>query len=374
MTCGNPHCRHELYWLCLHDWTRATHDASFCTGRAEASHSEVLASVERQIRSNSAQHAHDTRPAEDTYAKVTGALEAVAADNAQLVARGNVAFEQRDRALRQTLRVEFDGYRAHIAVEIQEDIPAHVEARIAEVRDFFRGQFNEGARRVEQHAREHCEMFAAALREEAHRELISVNCSSDRWTQCGFLRVSMKSFLWLWLLQEIVAENTKEKCETVFCATGIEVSMVQYLNESCMSLSGMSAGPHGQTSAPAHEFSSGNMSNEVCYKSCCLHKSVCSALQRDHCVRFDSHSGSPADSVLCNVNCPGNSSQFCSGDSWYNSHLMYLWVAPMEAICFGMPEPVGNNMPTYTTVCLDCFKEIPADIILRAMNLSVIFS
>ena len=90
--------------------------------------------------------------------------------------RGNVAFEQRDRALRQTVRVEFDGYRAHIAVEMQEDIPAHVEARIAEVRDFFRGQFNVGARRVKQH--EHCEMFAAALREEAHRELISVEGSS----------------------------------------------------------------------------------------------------------------------------------------------------------------------------------------------------
>ena len=46
------------------------------------------------------------------------------------------------------MREEFDGYRAHIAVETQEDIPAHVEARIAKVRDFFRG---------------HCEMFAAAL-------------------------------------------------------------------------------------------------------------------------------------------------------------------------------------------------------------------
>ena len=50
-------------------------------------------------------------------AKVTSALEAVAAKNAQLVARGNVAFEQRDRALRQTMRVEFDGYRAHITVD-----------------------------------------------------------------------------------------------------------------------------------------------------------------------------------------------------------------------------------------------------------------
>ena len=111
-------------------------------------------------------------------AEVTSALEAVAANNAQLVAQGNAAFEQRDRALRQTVREEFDGYRAHLAMEMQEDIPSHVEARIADVCDFFREQFNEGARRVEQHAREHCEMFAAALREEAHRELISVEGSS----------------------------------------------------------------------------------------------------------------------------------------------------------------------------------------------------
>ena len=263
MTCGNPCCQHEFCWLCLHDWTSATHDASFCTGRAEASHSEVLASIERQIRSNWAQQAHDTRPAEDTYAEevlqrfrvalttrlesdaeplsaedadvplrwrrllefydhretrirataqvvfanvvdshraqqeliellswvrnrwwlrlspedvdahkesfmdpqaflelpcpvrrrlraerlgppgaalwqsagrvraehgranaaggwseqCASALEAVAENNAQLVAQGNVASEQRDRGPRQTVRVEFDGYRAHIAVE-----------------------------------------------------------------------------------------------------------------------------------------------------------------------------------------------------------------------------------------------------------------
>ena len=48
-----------------HVWTSATLDASFCTGRAEASHLEVLASVEMQIRSNWAQQAHDTRPAEE---------------------------------------------------------------------------------------------------------------------------------------------------------------------------------------------------------------------------------------------------------------------------------------------------------------------
>ena len=52
MMCGNPRCQHEFCCICLHDWTSATYDASFCIGRAEASHSEVLASVERQIRSN----------------------------------------------------------------------------------------------------------------------------------------------------------------------------------------------------------------------------------------------------------------------------------------------------------------------------------
>ena len=98
-------------------------------------------------------------------AEVTSALEAVTANNAQLVAQRNIAFEQHDRALRE----EFDSYRAHLAMEMQEDIPAHVEARIADVCDFFRGQLNEGARRVERHAREHCEMFAVALREEASR-------------------------------------------------------------------------------------------------------------------------------------------------------------------------------------------------------------
>ena len=134
--------------------------------------------------------------------------------------------------------------------------------------------------------------------------------------------------------------------------------MVPYLNESCMSLSGMSSGPHGQTSAPAHKFSSGNMSNEVCYTSCSLHKSIYSALQRDPRVYFDSHSGSPAGSALCSVTCPGNSSQFCGGDSWYTFQLMHLWMAPVEVISSGMLEPVGNNMPTYTTVCLDYFNEI----------------
>ena len=82
----------------------------------------------------------------------------------------------------------------------------------------------------------------------------------------------VKSLLWLWLLREIVIENTVEECEIVFCATGIKFPMVLCLKESCMSLSGMSSRPHGQTSNPAHEFISVNVSNEVCYKSCSLHK------------------------------------------------------------------------------------------------------
>ena len=91
-----------------------------------------------------------------------------------------------------------------------------------------------------------------------------------------------------------------------------------------MSLWSMSSGLHGQTSDPAREFISANMSKEVCYKFCSLHKSIFSALQRDPCVCFDSHSGSPADPALCNV----------SDDSWYTFHLMYLWVAPVEGDLF----------------------------------------
>ena len=183
---------------------------------------------------------------------------------------------------------------------------------------------------------------------------LAFGSSNDCWTQCGFLRVSMKSFSWL--LREIVAENTEEECETVFCTTGIKASMVPYLNETCKSLSDMSSGPHGQTSASAYEFSSAYMCNEVCYESCSLHKSIYSSLEHDNCESFDSHSGIPADPVLCNVKFPGFF-QFCGGDSWHTFHLMYQWVAPVDTICFGTLESVGNNMPTHTTVCLDYFNE-----------------
>ena len=331
-------------------------------------------------------------------AEVTSALEAVAANNAQLVAWGNVAFEQRDRALRQTVRVEFDGYRAHIAVEMQEDIPAHVEA--AQL----------GARRVKQH--EHCEMFAAALREEAHRELISVEGSSayrqarvqeelvrarhGEEQSAGLWRIEMANahaqaaaeqeaavarcrFLEAAALDKARAhaENRCERLEEGFVrerdraafaelvladrgaqlreeqamvsefqdtALGMQARVDEFVEQyaeitkrfidwECSDVKKherdlvenakalvMSSGPHGQTS-------------------------MYSALQRGHCFCFDSHLGSSADPALCNVNCPGNSSQFCGGDSWYTFHLMYLWVAPVEAICSEMTEPVGNNTP-----------------------------
>ena len=78
--------------------------------------------------------------------------------------------------------------------------------------------------------------------------------------------MSTKSLLRLRSQREIVAEKAKEECEIAFCVTGFNVPMVSYLNESCMSLSDMSSGAHGQTSAPTHEFSSAYMCNEVYYK------------------------------------------------------------------------------------------------------------
>ena len=125
MTCGNPRCQHEFCWLCLHDWTSAMHDASFCTGRAEASHSEVLASVKRQIRSNWAQPAHDTRPAEDTYAEevlqrfrvaLTTRLESdaelLSAEDADVLLRWRRLvefYDHRETRIRATSQVAFAG-------------------------------------------------------------------------------------------------------------------------------------------------------------------------------------------------------------------------------------------------------------------------
>ena len=105
------------------------------------------------------------------HAKIECALEAAAANNVQLVAPGNIAFEQRYNALRQRVFEGYDGYRAHVAVEVQEDIPAYVEASIAEGRELFGMQFNKGDRRVEQHASEQFEMFEVAWFEQTYSEL-----------------------------------------------------------------------------------------------------------------------------------------------------------------------------------------------------------
>ena len=125
MTCGNPRYQHEFCWLCLYDWTSGTLDASFCTGRAEASHSEVLPSVERQIRSNRAQHAHDTRPAEDTYAeavlqrfrvafttRLESDAELLSAEDADVLLRWRRLLEfydHRETRIRATAQVAFAG-------------------------------------------------------------------------------------------------------------------------------------------------------------------------------------------------------------------------------------------------------------------------
>ena len=81
--------------------------------RAEQHFGSRLVEYERNVAEQTWQEVGANR------SEVTSALEAVAANNAQLVAQGNVAFEQRDRALRQTVREEFDGYRALLAAEMQ---------------------------------------------------------------------------------------------------------------------------------------------------------------------------------------------------------------------------------------------------------------
>ena len=102
------------------------------------------------------------------------------------------------------------GYHAHHAVEVQEEIFAYVEASIAEGRVLFGMQLNKGDRRVEQHGSEQCEMFEVAWFEQTYRELFLIEDSNVCWTLCEFPRVTMKSFLSLWLLLAIVAKNIKE--------------------------------------------------------------------------------------------------------------------------------------------------------------------
>ena len=107
MKCDNSRRQHEFCCLCLHDWTTARYDASFCIGSVEASHLEVLAFVEKQTRSKWAQQAHDMWPAEDTYAK-----EALQGFNVTLITRLEsdaelISAEIADVLLRWRLSLEF---------------------------------------------------------------------------------------------------------------------------------------------------------------------------------------------------------------------------------------------------------------------------
>ena len=89
-------------------------------GRAEASHSEVLASVERQIRSKRAQQAHDTRPAEDTCAKEVlqrfrVALTTCLESDAELLSAEDADVPLRWRRLLEFLRPPRDADSCHCA-------------------------------------------------------------------------------------------------------------------------------------------------------------------------------------------------------------------------------------------------------------------
>ena len=322
MTCGGPRCQHEFCWFCLDDWTSAMHDASFCIGSAEASHSEVLASMERQIRSNWALHANDTQPAVDTYAKevlqcfrvaLTTCLERDAEllsaeiadvllcwrrflefyDHCETRIRATAQFvfadvvdshcaQQeliellswvRDRWLRLSsedvdehnesfmdplaflelpcpVRRQMRAERVFICleqhfgsqlVEHEQDLVANAEALALGTTELrwelqqARMQVSRGSGLAEQQQRqlesapvEPVPERLGTLRTKTASDpfwvsSLAFGSSNDCWTQCGFLRVSMKSLLWLGLLREIVAENTKEECETVFCAICVKV-------------------------------------------------------------------------------------------------------------------------------------------------------
>ena len=141
--------------------------------RAEQHFGSRLVEYERNMAERTWQEVGANR------AEVTSALEAVEANSApDWLPRGTLPLNRaigpcaRQCARSSTAIVRISPWRC------RRTFPLNVEARIADVCDFFRGQFNEGARRVERHAREHCEMFAVTLREEAHRELISVEGSS----------------------------------------------------------------------------------------------------------------------------------------------------------------------------------------------------
>ena len=177
-------------------------------------------------------------------AEITRALDAVTANNAQLVAWGNVAFEKRDRPRARRCARNSTAAAHTLPWRCRRTVPPTL--RLASLR--FTISSGSSSTRVPAEWNNMPASTVKCLQRHCAIRLISVEDSRDRWTQCGFLRVSMKSLLWLWFLREIPGKNTEEEFETVFCTTDIKVPMVSYLNESCMSLLGMSSGLHGQTS------------------------------------------------------------------------------------------------------------------------------
>ena len=124
----------EEAWLCAQAWRfEQTFEA-----KAEQHFDNRLVENERHVAEEMRQEVGAN------HAKIECAFEAAVASNVQLVSQGNIAFEQRHGALRQTVFEGSEGHRAHIAGEVQEDIPAYVEASNAEGRDLFGMQFGKG--------------------------------------------------------------------------------------------------------------------------------------------------------------------------------------------------------------------------------------
>ncbi|CAK0892990.1 unnamed protein product, partial [Prorocentrum cordatum] len=95
------------------------------------------------------------------------ALDEVTASADQLAVRERAALEARQADSTLQVRQEMDSY----ALELQAGRQDSVENHAATVRDHFELQFAECVRQVEQHAHEHCQLFAAGLRERSRGEL-----------------------------------------------------------------------------------------------------------------------------------------------------------------------------------------------------------
>ena len=95
------------------------------------------------------------------------ALDEVTASADQLALRERAALEARQADFRVQVRQEMDSY----ALELRAGSQDSVESYAVSVRDHFERQFAECVRQVEHHAHEHCQIFAASVREKSRGEL-----------------------------------------------------------------------------------------------------------------------------------------------------------------------------------------------------------